>query len=160
MTRLLSWIAPAAVLLAALTAPAGAGAAVPRSAASAAVSSQNVPGGPVCGICPLPNDTICWETVPVKCPIPIVLTYPALQNTPVHWRTLPGTAHPGIDYVDVPDAVVVIPAGQTTVYAQVQLIPNGSGGTTRWFTVQFTAPPTVQLVRSQVRVSIIPTTTP
>jgi hypothetical protein len=175
MTRLISRFATATLLLLALTVTLpvaatpsfAAGPTTPADAmlADAMTGTAGAIAGPtgsqpVCGICPVPGDTICWETVPVDCPIPVVLTHVAPKDILVHWHTVAGTARPGIDYVDVKDAVAIVPAGKTTGYAQVEIIPNSTLGGTRWFVVEFSSPPDAQLVRTQVTVTITPTNTP
>jgi hypothetical protein len=155
MTRLLTRVATATLMVVALAA-APTTATPGYAAAPARTVTQPTDDPPHCGICPVPGDTICWETSPTKCPIPIVLAKPAAQDTPVHWHTAPGTAQPGVDYVPVRDAVAIIPAGQTTGYAEVEIIPDPALGGTRWFLVQFVPPPGGQLVRTQVTVTISP----
>jgi hypothetical protein len=137
-----------ATLLVALAAPVAA----PGIAVAAAPNTASP--SPGCSGCVAPLDAVCWEDT--TCPEPVTVIPAATHPITVHYRTVPMSAKPSIDYVPVPDAVLTIPAGQTTVYVYVQLLPDPGMTQDKQFAIAFDDIVGGQLARPQATVTITP----
>jgi hypothetical protein len=56
----------------------------------------------------------------------------------VQWRTIPGTAQPGIDYSDVTSGSLTIPEDQDIRVIYIPLMNDGTRESNEWFEVELT----------------------
>jgi hypothetical protein len=142
----------AVMLLVMLAAPVGPNVAV--AAVPNLISPSPTPTSSPCPGCVSPQDAICWEDA--RCPDPVKVMVVVPHTITVHYRTVPMTAKPGIDYIPVSDAVLTIPAGQTIAYVYVQLLPDPGMTQNLQFAIAFYDIVGGQLTRPQAIVTITP----
>jgi hypothetical protein len=77
--------------------------------------------------------------VDIMCDTSVAFSAPLSEPVVVHWSTIDGTAHAGVDFVGVVDQAQTVGVGATSVTLQVRALGQPAGKPSRSFAVQVTS---------------------
>jgi hypothetical protein len=93
----------------------------------------------------------------IICDTSVAFSGPLSEPAVVHWSTIDGTAHAGVDFVGVVNQAQTVGVGATSVTLQVRALPRPPGTPSRWFAVWISSVSTGTIVDSVAIVTLAAT---